>query len=211
MTDFLPPAATHRIATIEALEALYGAPVARSIAKEARALTPAYRRWIEAAPFVALATSGPHGLDCSPRGDPAAVVTVLDDRHVAVPDRRGNNRLDSLRNIVADPRVGLLFLIPGITETLRVNGRAEVTVDPDLRRRLAMDGAEPATVILVRIEAVYFQCARALIRSDLWDPDRQLDRSAVPTAGEMTKAVDPDFDSASYDAALANRQRATLY
>lgn len=200
------------VTTLEQLAALYGAVNPISLAKEVTHLTPAYRRWIERAPFLAVATTGPGGLDCSPRGDPAGqLMRVIDDKTIAVPDRRGNNRLDTLKNIVADPRVALLFLLPGINETLRINGRARLTTDEVLRASFAVEGKLPVTVIVVTIETVYFQCARALMRSALWDPATQVKRGDVPTAGEMTKAADRAFDAETYDAALLPRQKASLY
>jgi PPOX class probable FMN-dependent enzyme len=202
----------HVVTELAELEALYGEVNANSLAKETPALTPAYRAWIEAAPFLVLATSGPGGLDCSPRGDARGqLFAVPDDKTLLLPDRRGNNRLDSLRNIVADPRVALLFLNPGIDETLRVNGRAVISTDPALAKRFTVDGKPPRAVLVISIEAVYFQCARALIRSRLWDPDGRWDKTGVPTAGEMTRAAAPSFDAAAYDAALPGRQRSTLY
>ncbi len=202
----------HVVTDLADLEALYGEVNPNSLAKETPLLTPAYRTWIEAAPFLVLATAGPGGLDCSPRGDTRGQLFVIqDDATLLLPDRRGNNRLDSLRNIVADPRVAMLFLNPGIDETLRVNGRAMISTDPALKDRFAVDGKLPQTVLVISIAAVYFQCARALIRSRLWDPDARWDKSRVPTAGGMTRAATPSFDAASYDAALPARQRATLY
>lgn len=201
-----------RVSSLEALTALYGEINPNSLRKEVPALTPEYRRWIEAAPFMAIATSGPGGLDCSPRGDTAGqFLKVLDDTTIAIPDRRGNNRLDTLKNLMGDPRVGLLFLIPGIGECVRVNGRAIVTVDPLMRALFAVQGNLPVTVIVVTVESVYFQCARAITRARLWDQASQLHPSAVPTAGEMTRSGDATFDAVSYDAALAERQRKTLY
>jgi PPOX class probable FMN-dependent enzyme len=200
------------IETLEQLEALYGEAGAISILKEAHQLTSEYRRWIEAAPFLALATSGPGGLDCSPRGDPAGeLLYVLDSKTLVIPDRRGNNRLDTLRNIVVDPRVALLFLIPGIDETLRINGRATVSTDPALIAHFTKSGKLPRTVIIVTIESVYFQCARALKRALLWAPPERRDLSNVPTAGEMVKAFDPRFEVDAYDATLSERQSSTLY
>jgi PPOX class probable FMN-dependent enzyme len=200
------------IQTIEQLEALYGEPGAISLAKEVHHLTPEYRQWIEAAPFLALATSGPAGLDCSPRGDPAGdLLQVLDNKTLVIPDRRGNNRMDTLRNIVADPRIALLFLIPGIDEALRVNGRALVSTDPSLIARFTMSGKPPRTVIIVTIESVYFQCARALKRAQLWAPAGHRELSNVPTAGEMVKGIDPLFEAGTYDATLSAKQSSTLY
>lgn len=200
------------VTTLEELAALYGAVNPNSLRKEVPRLTSAYRAWIERSPFVAIATSGPDGLDCSPRGDPAGqLIRVIDDRTIALPDRRGNNRLDTLKNIVADPHVALLFLLPGINETLRVNGRARLTTDPALRQSFAVDGKLPVTMIVVSIDAVYFQCARALMRSCLWDATKHVGRGCVPTAGEMSKSADSTFDAVTYDAELLPRQKASLY
>src|SRR5712691_5007475 len=146
------------VATIRDLEAIYGQPNEASTVKVATRVTPPYRVLIEKSPFAALATSGPEGLDCSPRGDLAGFVRIHDDRTLMMPDRRGNNRVDSLRNIVRDPRVALLFLIPGSGTTLRVNGRAHLSVDPDLLASFAMDGKKPRSVIVMTIEELYFQC-----------------------------------------------------
>jgi uncharacterized protein len=199
------------ITSIAALEALYGEINPISLRKEVPHLTAAYSHLVAAAPFCALATSGPGGLDCSPRGDGPGFVHVLNDKTVALPDRRGNNRLDTLRNIIADPKIALLFLIPGVNETLRINGRAVLSTAPDLIARFAVADTLPKSVIVVTIDSVYFQCARALIRSKLWDPATRIDRNTVPTAGQMTKAADVSFDPAAYDAGLAARQKATLY
>ena len=202
----------HIITALPELLALYPDVSPVSLRKEAPQLTPAYRKWIEAAPFFAIATSGVGGLDCSPRGDtPGQLFHVLDDQTIAIPDRRGNNRLDTLKNLVADPRVALLFLLPGINECVRINGRATLTTDPALRERFAMDGKLPVTVIVVAIGTVYFQCARALMRSRLWDPSSHVHRFDIPTAGDMTKSADPAFDAEIYDAALLKRQLGSLY
>lgn len=204
--------ATHAVTTLEQLQALYNPTNPNSLAKETRGLTPEYRRWIEQAPFFAIATSGPGGLDCSPRGDTTdQLFHILSDTAIAIPDWRGNNRLDTLKNLIADPRVALLFLIPGINETLRINGRATITTDPDLIEGFSQNGKLPVTVIRIDIDAVYFQCARALKRAGLWDPARHIDRSQVPTAGEMTRSALPDFDAEAYDAELPGRQAKSLY
>src|SRR5215813_2477839 len=155
------------ISTIEQLEAIYGFPNDASTVKVADRVTLPYRILIEKSPFAALATSGPEGLDCSPRGDVAGFVRIHDERTLMMPDRRGNNRVDSLRNIVRDPRMALLFLIPGSGSTLRINGRAQVSADPALLASFEMDGKAPRTVIVMRVGEVYFQCARAIVRSDL--------------------------------------------
>ena len=201
----------HQIHDLPALEALFGDVGKASRRKEVDHLHPVYRQWIEAAPFAVLATAGPGGLDASPRGDPAGLVTVVDAHTLRLPERRGNNRIDSLRNILVDPRVALLFLIPGVGETLRVNGRARITADPGLLQQMAMDGAPPKCVIEVRVERVLFQCARAMQRSKLWAsagarPD------GVPSAGRMLAALTEDaIDGAAYDRELPERQRTTLY
>lgn len=201
----------HHIQTLAALEALFDPVGEASVRKEVPSLHPVYRRWIEASPFAVLATSGPEGLDASPRGDPAPLVTVADEHTLWLPERRGNNRVDSLRNIVADPRVGLLFMIPGVGETLRVNGRARILVEPGLLQRFAMGAALPKCVIEVTVDAVYFQCARALQRSQLWAP-RAAGQPEVPSAGAMLDAITHSaIDGAAYDRELPERQRRTLY
>ncbi|MBR0674274.1 pyridoxamine 5'-phosphate oxidase family protein [Neoroseomonas soli] len=174
-----------RIETIEALEALYGTPNLASTAKVADRVTPHYRTLIEASPFCVLATAGADGLDASPRGDAHGLVRIADDRTLLLPDRRGNNRVDSLRNILRDPRVGLLFLIPGSGTTLRVNGRAHLSVAPDLLASFAVEGAAPRSVIVIGIEEIYFQCARAVIRAGLWDASRQVAPGRLPTPGRI--------------------------
>jgi len=194
------------------LLALYGTPGEASIVKEVDHIHPVYRPFIEAAPFCVLATAGPDGLDASPRGDGPGFVTVADERTLLMPDRRGNNRVDSLRNIIADPRVALLFLIPGIGETFRVNGRARISVDPALKARFAVDGKEPRSVVVISVERVYFQCSRAVVRADLWNPDVRIARTALPSTGGILAAVsEARVDGDEYDRALAERVRTTLY
>ncbi len=201
-----------RITSIEDLEALYGAPVPRSLVKELDHLNEHYREFVEKSPFVAVATSGPGGLDCSPRGDPAGFVRIADDKTLMIPDRRGNNRLDTLRNLVADPRISLLFLIPGIGETLRINGHAEIVVDEALNDSFAINEKTPRSVIVVTIDRVYYQCQKALHRSRLWDPDAQLPRSALPSAGTMNKVfADGDFDAEAYDRDYPEHMKKTIY
>ena len=203
----------HRIASLAALEALYDQPPAEaSILKETDRIVPVYQALIEASPFAALATRGPEGLDCSPRGDGPGFVRIRDDRTLLLPDRRGNNRIDSLRNIVRDPQVALLFLIPGLGETLRVNGRAAISVEPGLLESFAVDGKAPRSVLVITVEAVYFQCARAVARSDLWNPHKHVARSALPSAGQILASLSRSgFDGEAYDKALPERQRTTLY
>lgn len=202
---------THQITRLDQLQALFGTVGEASLRKEATTIPPVYRRWIEASPFAVLATSGPGGLDASPRGDPPGFVVVQDDRTLLLPERRGNNRIDSLRNIVEDPRVALLFMIPGIGETLRVNGRAAISVQPELLQRTAMEGKPPQCVLVISVEAVFFQCARAMQRSGLWKA-REGRPEGVPTAGEMLQALTAGgIDGGKYDAELPERQRKTLY
>jgi PPOX class probable FMN-dependent enzyme len=202
----------HTITSLAELEALYGEPSEASLLKEMDQVIPEYRAFIEAAPFVALATTGPEGLDCSPRGDGPGFVRVRDDRTLLLPDRRGNNRIDSLRNIVRDPHVGLLFLIPGIGETLRVNGRAAISTDPALLEDFTVDGKAPKSVIVIAVDTVFFQCARAILRSELWNPHKHVGRDSLPSAGQILAAVSQNrFDGEAYDKALPERQRTTLY
>ncbi len=197
------------IDTLPALEALYGTPVAAATVKVAPRLTPEYRAWIEAAPFCALATVGPEGIDASPRGDRGAVATVLDDRTLAIPDRRGNDRIDSLRNIVRDPRVAAMFLIPGSGTVIRVNGTARLTADEGLCTRLATDGKAPRSVILIAVAEVYFQCARAVMRAGLWDAPTP-DLAKLPSMGRILAAMSegavggPDYDAAWPERAARN-------
>ena len=200
------------IQSLAELEAIYGVPGETSTVKEVDHITPEYRAWIDASPFVALATAGPEGLDCSPRGDAGSVVRVQDARTVLLPDRRGNNRTDSLRNIVRDPRVGLLFLIPGAGTTLRINGRARLDTDAALCDSFAVDGRAPRSVIVIRTEAVYFQCARAVLRAGLWDAEAQVDVKALPTPGQILQSMsDSRIDGAAYDAEWPARAAASMW
>jgi uncharacterized protein len=206
-------AVSHIVASAAELDALYPSPPApASIAKEVDRLTPGYRALIAASPFCVLATVGPEGLDCSPRGDAPGFVHVHDARTLLLPDRRGNNRLDSLRNVVRDPRVALLFFIPGVAETLRVNGTAVVSADPALCARFAVEGAVPRTVLVVSVERAYFQCARALLRGHLWDASRHVARDTLPSTGTLLTetSADPAFGE-TYDRELPGRLKATLY
>ena len=201
------------ITSVEQLEELYGKPVPRSLVKEIDFISDHYRPFIEKAPFVVLATVGPEGLDCSPRGDPAGFVRVSDEKTVMLPDRRGNNRADSLHNVVRDPRVSLLFLIPGIGETLRINGRAEISIAPDLCESFAMEGKLPRSVLVVTVDRIYFQCQKALARSRLWSADAQVQRADLPTAGQIMQALSApgEFDAASYDANYPEHMKKTIY
>lgn len=199
------------ITTVEQLREIYDGVSEASFAKVTVAMTPQYRSMIEMAPFVALATVGPEGLDCSPRGDLGGVVRVENDHTLLLPDWRGNNRVDSLINIVRDPRVALMFLIPGSNTAIRVNGKAVVSVDPTLLESFEMDGRHPRSVTVVTTEEVYFQCARALMRSDLWNPDRFVDPKRMPTAGALLKSAKSDFDSETYDREWPQRAAKTMW
>ena len=195
-----------------ALRQLYGEPSGAAIAKEIDYVHPHYRAMIEASPFMVMATSGPDGLDVSPRGDPPGFVVVQDERTLLIPDRRGNNRADSLNNLVADPRIALLFLIPGVGETLRVNGRAEISVDAAMLERFPAQGKLPRSVIVVRVERVYFQCPKALVRSDLWNPTKHVERRSLPSSGTILADITRgQVGGAEYDAAYPERLKATIY
>ena len=208
--DEISPA--HRVTTAAQLEALYGAPAPRSLIKEIDYISGHYRAFIEAAPFVIVATSGPEGLDCSPRGDPPGFIRVLDEKTLLIPDRRGNNRIDSLRNLVADPRISLLFLIPGVGETLRINGRAEIVTDPELCEGFVLHGKVPVSVLVVTAERVYFQCPKALVRSRLWHPEARVARAELPSSGDiMAEITGGEVDGAAYDRAYPQRLKDTLY
>jgi PPOX class probable FMN-dependent enzyme len=200
------------ITSLSALQELYGEPTEASIRKVATSVHPLYRPLIEAARFVALATSGPDGLDVSPRGDPAGFVHVEDEHTLLLPDRRGNNRIDSLRNVLHDPRVALLFLIPGVGETLRVNGRARILADPALLERFAVDGKPPRSVLRIDVDTVFFQCSRAVVRSSLWDSTQHVERSSLPSAGQILSALSGGgMDGQVYDRELPARLKTTLY
>ncbi|MGY1449427.1 pyridoxamine 5'-phosphate oxidase family protein [Pseudomonas chlororaphis] len=200
------------LTTLEQLEAIYGQPIERAVRKEIPFLNPDYQAMVCASPLVILSTSGPDGIDGSPRGDTPGFVRIIDERTLALPDRPGNNRIDSLRNIVSDPRVALLFIIPGIGETLRVNGRARISAEPALLDSFAVNGKPARTVILVDVEAAYFHCSKAIVRSDLWNPEHYLERSALPSAGAILKRLcDGQFDADRYDREMPERVRNSLY
>ncbi len=202
----------HRITNVTALEALYGAPSGAAVEKEIGHLHPHYQALIAASPFFVLATSGPDGVDASPRGDAPGFVAVLDEKTLLIPDRKGNNRIDSMRNLIADPHVALLFLIPGIGETLRVNGRAAITTAPSLLQRFSVEGKLPRSVIVVSVDTVFFQCSRAIFRSRLWDPARHIARESLPSLGRMVADISrTPFDADAYDRGLYERLAATLY
>jgi PPOX class probable FMN-dependent enzyme len=202
----------HFVTSVEQLERVYGAPYGPSILKEADRITANYRAFIEAAPFFALASVGPDGMDCSPRGDPPGFVRVHDERTLLIPDRQGNNRIDTLRNLLVDPRVALLFLIPGCGETIRVNGRASISVDPALAQTFVMNGKTPRAVIVVTVDRIYFQCAKAIVRSKLWDASRHVDRKSLPSAGTiLADLTGGKLGGEAHDRAAPERLKATLY
>ena len=210
MTETL--ARDHIITSVEALERLYGQPFGPSIAKETDRITAHYRAFIEAAPFFALASAGADGLDCSPRGDAPGFVRVADESTLLIPDRRGNNRADTLRNILHDPRVALLFLIPGCGETIRVNGRAKISTDPALTQSFLVDRKAPRTVIVVAVDRIYYQCAKAIVRSKLWDASRHIDRTSLPSAGTiLADLTQGRVGGPEHDRAAPERLKATLY
>lgn len=181
--DWLP---THQVTTVDELRAIVGVPKATTATKETPYLTPLLAEFIAASPYFMLATAAADGkCDVSPRGDPAGSVAVLNPRTIAFGDRLGNRRIESLQNMISNPHAGLLFLVPGTDEILRVNGRVTLTRDPELMRRLAMNGREPNVVIVLHIEAAYTHCARSILRSKLWDPEMWPDPDTIPTLADM--------------------------
>ena len=205
-------AAPTEITSPETLHGLYGEPSENAVYKELDRLIPEYRVFIEASPFLTIASAGPDGLDCTPRGDAPGFVRIVDDRTLMIPDRRGNNRVDTLGNILHDPRVGLLFLIPGCGETIRVNGRARISVDPELLASFVVEGQAPRSVLVVEIDRVYFQCAKAIMRSQLWDPSRHVERNSLPSPGRILKACTAGrMDAEAIDQAYPSRLKATIW
>jgi PPOX class probable FMN-dependent enzyme len=202
----------HLVTTMEQLEALYRKPHGPAVVKEIDHISPGYRKLIEAAPFVAIATGGPEGLDCSPKGDAPGFVRILDEKTLAIPDRPGNNRIDGFRNIMRDPRIALLFLIPGVGETLRVNGRASISIDPQLMQSFAVNGKLPRSVLIVHIESMFFHCSKAIVRSKLWDEASKIDRKSLPSTGAIIAEVSQgEFGGETYDREAPERIKAQLY
>ena len=203
----------HLITTTEQLEAVFSEPpLANALTKEIGHINASYRALIEAAPFFALATNGPEGLDCSPRGDPAGFVRVADEKTLLIPDRRGNNRIDSFRNIVRDPRVALMFMIPGCGEVIRVIGRAAISADPQLCGEFILNGKIPKVVLVVAVERVYYQCPKALVRSKLWDPSTWIDRKTLPSSGKILADITGGrHDADKHDREYPERLKATIY
>ena len=201
----------YEISDIGELTALYGNVSARALTKELDYISAEYKQLIEASPFMAIATIGDGGLDCSPRGEKNSVVEVVGDKTLRFADRPGNNRLDSLSNIVEDGRVALLFLIPGVTETMRVNGRAKVTNNPMLLKHFEVNEKLPVVVVEVSVESVYFQCSKAIYRAELWETELA-DRKSLPSSGEIFKTIEEtSFDHESYDKESETRLRKSLY
>lgn len=196
------------ITDIAELEALYEAPAPNSLAKVTPKLTPHYRRWIEASRFVVLSTVGPDGTDGSPRGDDGSVVRIVDDHTIWMPDWRGNNRIDTLRNIVADGRVSLMFMVPGSLNVVRINGAAVLTRDAAVTETFEQRGRHPKSVISITTGEIYFQCAKAVMRAGLWTRD---DAEGLPKAGEFIQEMKSDFDGASYDAGYSEYAKERMW
>jgi len=202
----------HIITSMEQLQALYGEKMPAAVVKEIDHINNGYRALIEAAPFVAIATSGPEGLDCSPKGDAPGFVRILDEKTLAIPDRPGNNRIDGMRNILRDPRIAVLFLIPGVGETLRVNGRASISIDPELMASFAVNGKLPRSVMIVHIDSIYFHCSKAMVRSKLWDEKAKIARTSLPSTGTIIAELSQGrLGGADYDKAAPERIKAQLY
>lgn len=199
------------LTSLDDLHAHYGTAGEASLIKEVDSLSPSYRAIVERARFCALGTSGPEGLDCSPRGDDEPVVRIQDEKTLLLPDRRGNNRIDSLRNIVRDPRVTLMFMVPGWDNVLRINGSAVLSVDGDLLASFEKEGRQPRSVIVITIASVYFQCARAIMRADLWSPDQQISKGDLPTPGQIMQEIKDSFDGSRYDADWPERAKLSMW
>jgi PPOX class probable FMN-dependent enzyme len=200
------------VTTAAALATLYAAPHERVLRKELDHVDALGRAFIAASPFLVLATGSPHGLDCSPKGDRPGFVEVSEDgRTLYIPDRRGNNRIDGLKNLVQDPRIGLIFFVPGVNECYRVNGRAQISIDPGLKRRFAVNGREPATITVVSVEQAFQHCPKAMVRSNLWKSAAAGRPKGVPTIGDFAAARNPGTDAGDYDAEYAQRLPGELY
>ena len=204
-----------QLTSIEQLEAVYGRAVPAAMTKEIDHISIHYAQFINKAPFVVLATSGPGGLDCSPRGDPPGFVRIQDEKTLLIPDRRGNNRIDTLKNLIENPEISLLFLIPGIGETLRVNSCAKIMISPELIESFRMQDKLPRSIVQVNVRSVYFQCQKALVRSGLWRAETQIPRSDLPSTGTMlehlAKANHQEFNGKSYDSGYSEHMKKTIY
>lgn len=205
----------NKITSLNQLEKIYGQPVERALWKEIDHINDHYQQFIEAAPFLIMATYGEKGIDCSPRGDPAGFVRVKDKNTLLLPDRKGNNRLDSLRNIILNNRIGLIFLVPNIGETIRVSGRAEILIDDELCQSFSVNAKPASSVLSITVEKAYFQCQKAIARSSLWDPAMYIDRNELPTAGQMAKFFSSqkgiEFDGEAYDRGYPEHMNRTIY
>jgi hypothetical protein len=200
------------IEDVSQLEAIYGAPGQASLIKVADRLTDEYRALIESSPFFALATAGPEGLDCSPRGELGGAFVIHDEKTIIIPDRRGNNRIDSLRNIVRNPEIAMLFLIPGSLTTIRLNGTAMVTTDDELLQSLEREGKTPRSAVVVTLREIYTQCGRAVLRAGLWDPATYVDPKAIPSPGDVLNAqTQGSFDGKTYDSEWGGRAAKTMW
>jgi len=204
-----------KVDTEETLKHIYSDEVSeRSLWKEIDHVNDLYRQFIEASPFLVLATQGENGIDCSPRGDPPGFVRVASAQCIQIPDRKGNNRLDSMRNILQNPSVGIIFLIPNVGETLRISGQAEILVDAELCESFAINGKPASSVMSVQVEKVYYQCQKALLRSGLWEQASGA-RGDLPTAGQLAKHFSArngvDFDAESYDADYADHMKKSIF
>lgn len=204
-----------KITSVEILESFYGAPSERAIWKEIDHINDIYRCFIEASPFLILATHGKGGIDCSPRGDPAGFVRVIDENHLMIPDRRGNNRLDSLRNILTNPSVGLIFLVPGAGETIRVSGQAEIIVDKELCQSFAINEKPATSILSIKVEKAYYQCQKCIVRSNLWDTSSHIDKNTLPTAGQLAEYFSSlqgvDFDGDEHDKNYSEYMNKVIY
>jgi uncharacterized protein len=202
---------TYQLTDTTQLEELYGDIAEASIKKEVDYLHPRYQEIIKASPFFVLASHGPDGLDTSPRGDAPGFVEILDEKTLVIPDRRGNNRLDSLRNIIHNPQVALLFFVPGLGETLRVIGNAIISVDPILLQRHSIDNKAPKTVLIIQVKSVFFQCSRAIRRSNLWQLLQPVD-TQLPSPGRiLAELTSNQIDGEKYDRELPERIKNSLY
>ena len=200
------------VTSVAQLETIYGEPMPTSLVKEIDHINDGYRTLIEAAPFVVIATSGPGGLDCSPKGDAPGFIRIVDDKTLMIPDRPGNNRLDGFKNLMSDPRIALLFIIPGVGETLRINGHASVSVDPALRESFAVNGKPARAVLIVKVETIFFHCSKAIVRAKMWDPKSQIERSSLPSTGTIIAELSGGkMGGAQYDKEAPAKIQSALY
>ncbi|MDH3760417.1 MAG: pyridoxamine 5'-phosphate oxidase family protein [Gammaproteobacteria bacterium] len=205
-----------KITSLEMLEQRYATPVSeRAMWKEIDHIDDLYRQFIEASPFLILSTHGERGVDCSPHGDPPGFVRVAGPHCLQIPDRKGNNRLDSMRNIIDNSQVGIIFLIPNVGETIRVSGSAEILVDDALCESFAVNGKPASSVLSVTVQKAYYQCQKALVRSRLWDPEARVERDSLPTAGQMAQHFSARhgqaFDGLAYDEGYSEYMRKNMY